>query len=101
VTFNRGNFYGRLAVRESPCPLLAEAPVRTLSSRTRPAWAAGASPTTRTEPTFYYGRESGVGIALQRPPSAHRVGAIGLGVGTVAATGGLGIIPLLRAKPPA
>lgn len=43
----------------------------------------------RREPTTYYGRGSGVGIALQAAGKerALRVGAIGLGIGTVAAYG--------------
>ena len=46
----------------------------------------------RREPTTYYGRKSGVGIALQAAGQqrALNVGAIGLGVGTVAAYGRTG-----------
>ena len=57
----------------------------------------------RREPKFYYGRKSGVGIALQRPMEARRVGIVGLGAGTVAAYGNPGdyfrfyeINPLVR-----
>lgn len=43
----------------------------------------------RREPTTYYGRKSGVGIALQAAGNQHplQVGAIGLGIGTVATYG--------------
>ncbi len=47
------------------------------------------SPARRDEPTAYYGRDSGIGVALksigERGPL--RVGAIGLGTGTIAAYG--------------
>ena len=46
----------------------------------------------RREPTTYFGRSSGVGITLQaaREQRPIRVGAIGLGIGTVAAYGHAG-----------
>jgi hypothetical protein len=42
------------------------------------------------EPTTYYGRRSGAGLALQRGGGAQRVGVVGLGVGTVASYGNSG-----------
>lgn len=41
----------------------------------------------RRHPTAYYGRQSGVGVAIRSlaPGAAHRIGAIGLGAGTLAA----------------
>ena len=45
-------------------------------------------PERRTEPTTYYGPDSGVGIALKTfNPENQRVGVIGLGTGTLAAWG--------------
>src|SRR5437764_5659603 len=40
------------------------------------------------DPTFYYGKDSGVGLSLLRNSiSAQRIGVIGLGIGTVASYG--------------
>ena len=47
----------------------------------------------RLEPTTYYGRESGVGLAIGHHPrrdTGLRIGVIGLGVGTLAAYGNAG-----------
>ena len=47
----------------------------------------------RLEPTTYYGRESGVGLAIDHHPrrdTGLRIGVIGLGVGTLAAYGNAG-----------
>ena len=41
-------------------------------------------PARRLEPTAYYGRTSGVGLALSAAPGDARVGVVGLGVGTLA-----------------
>jgi len=42
----------------------------------------------KLEPTAYYGRESGAGLALSRPLTGpQRVGVVGLGAGTLAAYG--------------
>ena len=41
-------------------------------------------------PTTYYGRTSGVGIAIQTAPYKRRIGIIGLGAGTIAAYGRAG-----------
>ncbi|HSV16740.1 MAG TPA: fused MFS/spermidine synthase, partial [Tepidisphaeraceae bacterium] len=45
------------------------------------------TPSLRRQPTAYYGPQSGVGVALRSLPALqpHRVGAIGLGAGTIAA----------------
>ena len=47
------------------------------------------SPALRTEPTTYYGRKTGVGLAIDLCCNDHprRIGVIGLGTGTIAAYG--------------
>ena len=48
------------------------------------------APDKRREPTAYYGRESGIGLAIANHPGRERglrIGVIGLGVGTLAAYG--------------
>jgi len=47
------------------------------------------SPALKTEPTTYYGRKTGVGLAIDLCCSGHarRIGVIGLGTGTIAAYG--------------
>jgi spermidine synthase len=46
------------------------------------------SPARRREPTAYYGRSAGVGLAIANTPAQNkRVGVIGLGAGTLAAYG--------------
>ena len=47
------------------------------------------SPALKTEPTTYYGRKTGVGLAIDLCCSDHarRIGVIGLGTGTIAAYG--------------
>ena len=42
------------------------------------------TPGQRTEPTSYYGRSSGIGIALAQSRPDDRVGVVGLGAGTLA-----------------
>ncbi len=42
------------------------------------------TPGKRTEPTSYYGRSSGIGIALAQARPDDRVGVVGLGAGTLA-----------------
>lgn len=48
------------------------------------------SPELRREPTLYYDRHSGVGLAIEHHPQRQRglrIGAVGLGVGTIAGYG--------------
>jgi hypothetical protein len=46
------------------------------------------APARRREPTTYYGRSSGIGLAIASAPvTARRIGLIGLGAGTLAAYG--------------
>lgn len=84
-TFKQRNFYGVLSVREYTDS--AGNKVRTLVHGAVTHGGQLLTGERRLEPTFYYGRKSGVGIALQRSIPAHRVGIIGLGTGTVAAYG--------------
>jgi hypothetical protein len=46
-------------------------------------------PSKRDEPTAYYGRDSGVGLAVENLPASRprRIGVVGLGVGTLATYG--------------
>lgn len=50
------------------------------------------NPARRREPTTYYGTNSGIGVALRAAPEVRhlKVGAIGLGIGTVATYGRAG-----------
>jgi spermidine synthase len=87
MVFRGRNFYGALSVRER------DATAGRLRTLYHGRIAHGGQVLTnglRGEPGYYYGRESGVGIALQRPLQARRVGIVGLGVGTVAAYGRTG-----------
>ncbi len=85
---NVRNFYGALRVKQSDEPSQAGTS-RTLmhgSIKHGMQWFADEY---RREPTTYYARDSGVGLALgyccgERP---RRIGVIGLGVGTMAAYG--------------
>src|SRR5262249_35895772 len=85
------NFYGVLRARGEPCP----------PGDWRRSLAHGRVPhgaqheIDRARPASYYSRTSGVGLALDRHPrrkegAGLRVGAVGLGVGTVAAYAGAG-----------
>jgi hypothetical protein len=87
MLFRGRNFYGALSVRER------DATAGRLRTLYHGRIAHGGQVLTnglRREPGYYYGRESGVGIALQQPITARRVGIVGLGVGTVAAYGRTG-----------
>ena len=83
------NFYGVLNVRDS-----GEGPeaMRTLSHGTIVHGKQFLEPDRRDWPTSYYGKQSGVGLALldagARGPL--RVGVVGLGAGTLATYGKLG-----------
>ena len=45
------------------------------------------APEKQQEPISYYGRESGIGLAIASKPSPRAIGVIGLGAGTIAAYG--------------
>lgn len=82
------NFYGGLRVDDTGTPDDAEA-VRKLTHGTINHGEQFLNPQRRMWPTTYYGRNAGIGLAIetrqQRP--AIRVGIIGLGTGTLAAYG--------------
>jgi spermidine synthase len=84
TVFRGRNFYGALSVRER---IDSEGKLRTLYHGAIAHGGQILTTALRDEPGYYYGRESGVGIALQTPVPARRVGIVGLGVGTVAAYG--------------
>jgi len=50
------------------------------------------SPEKSDWPTMYFGKHSGIGVAMQFRPHALKVGVIGLGTGTIAAYGRVGDI---------
>jgi hypothetical protein len=80
------SFYGALRVQESTNWL--KEPYRTLYHGRIEHGAQYVNPPPSLLPTTYYGPDSGVGLALTRCcPNAKRVGAIGLGAGTLAAYG--------------
>jgi SAM-dependent methyltransferase len=85
------NFYGTLRVDESHSSDLG-ATVRNLQNgiieHGREVFRADLI----DQPTTYYGRESGVGLAIQLccPDRGRRIGVIGLGTGTLAAYGRAG-----------
>ena len=78
------NFYGALRVQESPPG--AKKPYRTLLNGKIKHGDQFLSAPESLQPTTYYGRDSGVGLALRFCcPGPKRVGVIGLGAGTLAA----------------
>jgi SAM-dependent methyltransferase len=80
------SFYGALRVREFSNWL--KEPYRTLYHGRIEHGAQYVNPPASLLPTTYYGPDSGVGLALARCcANAKRVGAIGLGAGTLAAYG--------------
>jgi hypothetical protein len=98
------NFYGLLRVVDergkNPAagqdklaqPDEPAAPYRVLMNGTIKHGLEFLVPQRRREPTSYYGRDSGIGVAIQSAESRGtlRVGVIGLGAGTIAAYGRLG-----------
>lgn len=87
-TFHQRNFYGVLAIWE-----YKDSARNRVRSLFHGACLHGTQILTgngKLEPTTYYGRKSGVGMALQRSATASRVGIIGLGAGTIAAYGRAG-----------
>jgi len=81
------NFYGSLRVVQSPHP--GPEQTRILFHGTIQHGAEFLAPDRQRRPLTYYGRDSGIGIALREclPPSPRRVGVVGLGAGTLAAFG--------------
>jgi SAM-dependent methyltransferase len=80
------SFYGALRVRQFTNWL--KEPYRTLYHGRIEHGAQYVNPPTNLLPTTYYGPDSGVGLALTHCcANAKRVGAIGLGAGTMAAYG--------------
>jgi SAM-dependent methyltransferase len=80
------SFYGALRVRQFTNWL--KEPYRTLYHGKIEHGAQYVNPPSSLLPTTYYGPDSGVGLALAHCcPNGKRVGAIGLGAGTVAAYG--------------
>ncbi|MEW4449324.1 fused MFS/spermidine synthase [Qipengyuania sp. JC766] len=77
------SFFGIYTIRDNP--IAAE---RTLTHGTTLHGLQHTDPQRRNEPTTYYGRDSGVGIALNAVPAiagdGASVGVVGLGVGTLA-----------------
>src|ERR1700720_4300700 len=80
------SFYGALRVRQFTNWL--KEPYRTLYNGKIEHGAQYVNPPSSLLPTTYYGPDSGVGLALTHCcPNTKRVGAIGLGAGTLAAYG--------------
>ncbi len=80
------SFYGTLRVRQFTNWL--KEPYRTLYNGRIEHGAQYVNPPSSLLPTTYYGPDSGVGLALTHCcPNTKRVGAIGLGAGTLAAYG--------------
>ncbi len=80
------SFYGALRVRQFTNWL--KEPYRTLYNGRIEHGAQYVNPPSSLLPTTYYGPDSGVGLALTHCcPNTKRVGAIGLGAGTLAAYG--------------
>ena len=82
------NFYGSVRVKHSDLPVQAEGS-RLLLHGTIEHGMQWFAPGFRTEPLTYYGRTSGVGLALSRccEGRPRHIGVIGLGAGTLAAYG--------------
>ena len=76
------NFYGVLKVKD-------DGEIRRLVHGTITHGEQFVDPEKHMEPTSYYGRDSGVGLAIAeiKPKTGRRIGVIGLGTGTVAAYG--------------
>jgi spermidine synthase len=82
------NFYGSLRVRQS-LSAYPGAVLRTLTNGTIQHGTQIFSSELRKTPTTYYAEDSGIGLALRFCCQGHArtIGAIGLGVGTIAAYG--------------
>jgi hypothetical protein len=83
--FKGRNFYGALEVCESGNvrQLLHGMTIHGSQSLTN----GPRSPLAPAEPATYYGRQSGIGRALERGAPPQKVGAVGLGAGSIAAYG--------------
>jgi len=83
--FKGRNFYGALEVCETPNArqLLHGMTIH----GSQPLTNGPGSPLAPAEPATYYSRQSGVGRALARGAPPRRVGAVGLGAGSIAAYG--------------
>lgn len=83
------NFYGVVRVRQLGTPGSSDYTFQLIHGDTVHG-SQFQSPAGRRLPTVYYGLHSGVGLALlnhPRPATGLRVGALGLGIGTIAAYG--------------
>ena len=81
------NFYGALHTKDTG-PATSEDAVRSLIHGVILHGEQYLKPERRTEPTTYYGPDSGVALTIKNiGPDHRRVGVIGLGTGTLAAWG--------------
>jgi SAM-dependent methyltransferase len=85
------NFYGELTVKDNGPATDLDA-TRSLTHGTITHGEQFLNPARRDLPTTYYGRNTGIGVAIRSKgkSNAIRVGVIGLGTGTVAAYARLG-----------
>ncbi len=85
------NFYGALRVRDSGAENALDT-VRTLTNGTINHGEEYVNVAKRRMPTTYYGKQTGVGIAVRekQKKGAIRIGVVGLGTGTLASYGRLG-----------
>jgi len=79
------NFYGELTVKDSGPPTDLDA-TRSLTHGTINHGEQFLNPAKRDLPTTYYGKNTGIGVAIRSKGRSHsiRVGVIGLGTGTIA-----------------
>jgi len=83
------NFYGTLRVKDT-APETADEAVRRMMHGVIMHGEQYLAPAKRREPTTYYGKPSGIGLAItarQSAPATMRVGVVGLGAGTLATYG--------------
>jgi hypothetical protein len=83
--FRGRSFYGALSVNESQNA--AGITVRAMVHGRVIHGGQWLTPIERRLPRYYYGLQSGAGLALERPGSNRRVGIVGLGAGTIATYG--------------
>ncbi len=84
----RRNFYGVVKVKDLPAGDHSP-PLRVIVHGITRHGQQIRIPAQRREPTSYYGRATGIGVALleHRRDTAQKVGVVGLGAGTIAAYG--------------